>query len=112
MHACALAIVAIVATDGCGAQTNQGTRPQRHLAGTRYSLLTHCGIEWAKINGTFWRATRPLSDGHGNPPAGWGNPFQAGRLALIGRDTARFSSSAGGVTFKRTPRVNPPVICS
>jgi hypothetical protein len=32
--------------------------------------------------GVFWRATRPLSDGNGNPPPGWGNPFQEGRLAF------------------------------
>ena len=32
-----------------------------------YELLTHCGITWARIRGTFWKADHPLSDGHGNP---------------------------------------------
>ena len=81
-------------------------------AGRAYRLFTHCGIKWAKINGTFWRAKRPLSDGSGNPPSGWGNPFQDGTLVFTSQTTARFDSSAGRVTFERTPRKRPPLICS
>jgi hypothetical protein len=77
----------------------------------RYRLLTHCGIAWTSIAGTFWRAVHPLSDGHGNPPPGWGNPFQDGTLTLTGA-TARFSSHAGTVTFQRTNRTRPPFLCS
>jgi hypothetical protein len=77
----------------------------------RYRLFTHCGIEWAKIAGTFWRADHPLSDGHGNPPPGWGNPFQDGAITLTGA-TARFTSRAGTVTFHRTNRTRPPFVCS
>jgi hypothetical protein len=77
-----------------------------------YELYTHCGIDWAKINGRFWRAKHPLSDGSGNPPAGWGNPSQDGTLTFIGPTTARFDSPAGTVTFERTSRRQPPQICA
>lgn len=97
-----LSLVVLVA--GCGSKMTYRGRP--------YGLYTHCGIEWAKIDGVFWRATRPLSDGNGNPPPGWGNPFQQGTLTLTSRTTAEFSSPAGGVTFERTERTRPPVICS
>jgi hypothetical protein len=80
--------------------------------GRPYQLYTHCGIEWTKIDGTFWRAEHPLSDGSGNPPAGWDNPFQNGTLVLVTPTSARFNSPAGRVTFERTSRRQPPAICS
>jgi hypothetical protein len=101
-----LLVLALAATLAVGAMTA--------LAGQRreaYNLYTHCGITWARIDGRWWRATRPLSDGAGNPPAGWGNPFQHGVLTFTGPGTARFDSAAGSVTFKRTPRVRPPLLC-
>jgi hypothetical protein len=106
-----LTSVAVVA--GCGSQMT-ASQPTSTSAGRAesYRLYTHCGIEWAKIEGTFWRAARPLFDGNGNPPAGWGNPFQDGRLTFRGQATAEFSSLAGSVTFKRTDRARPPVLCS
>jgi hypothetical protein len=98
---------------GCGSQTTstKGTTTSVQ-AGKAYRLYTHCGIEWARINGTFWRATRPLSDGNGNPPPGWGNPFQQGTLTFMSRTTATFSSPAGSVIFGRTSRTRAPIICS
>ncbi len=77
-----------------------------------YRLLTHCGITWARIRGTFWKADHPLSDVHGNPPAGWENPYQAGTLRFTSGRTAIFTSSAGSVSFHRTTRTRPAVICS
>ena len=77
-----------------------------------YELFTHCGIEWAWIRGTFWKADHPLSDGQGNPPAGWGNPSQAGTLRFTSERTAVFTSSAGSVTFHRATRTGPAVTCS
>jgi hypothetical protein len=77
-----------------------------------FRLYTHCGIEWALIAGVYWHATRPLSDGQGNPPAGWGNPFQDGTLILLDQSTARFTSAAGSVTLRRTDRTEPPFVCS
>ena len=111
---------------GCGSQISQrrvaptqkgadGAYPaqgDKHVRSRPYLLYTHCGIEWAKIKGTFWRATPGLSDGDGNPPPGWGNPFQAGTLTVLSRTRARFRSSAGSVTFERTTRAGPPFICA
>ena len=100
-----IAVAAAVA--GCGSET------MTHApAGRPYHLYTHCGIEWAKIDGTFWRARHPLSDGQGNPPAGWHNPFENGTVVLIGPTTARFDSPAGSVIFERTARTQTPMICS
>lgn len=77
-----------------------------------YRLYTHCGIEWTLIRGTYWRASHRLSDGQGNPPPGWSNPYQHGTLTFTGPSTAVFRASPGAVTFHRTPRTRPPVVCS
>jgi hypothetical protein len=106
-----LTLAAVVA--GCGSQMTAARPATNRLHhGEPYRLYTHCGIQWARINGTFWRATRPLSDGNGNPPPGWGNPFQDGTLTLRNGTTAEFNSALGSVTFKRTEGTRPPVICS
>ncbi len=47
--------------------------PQPH----DFTLLTHCGIQFARFAGAQW-ATEPLDDGSGNPPPDWDNPFQEG----------------------------------
>jgi hypothetical protein len=109
-----LALIAVaVAVAGCGSQTSSSTgRTAREQVRQPYRLYTHCGIDWAKIGGTFWRAEHPLSDGSGNPPAGWGNPFQSGMLVFISPTRARFVSPAGSVTFERTSRPGPAVICA
>jgi hypothetical protein len=105
-----LVILAMVVT-ACGSKsTRVPTRTVEH--GRPYQLYTHCGIEWARIGGRFWRAVPPLSDGNGNPPSGWANPYQNGTLNFPNRTTARFSSAAGSVVFKRTSRKEPPFICS
>jgi len=55
-----------------------------------YNLYTHCGIG-------YYETTPPLNDGSGNPPPGWGNPYQprppsapdpAPSLAVDGPSTA------------------------
>lgn len=99
-----LVLIVATAAAGCGSQTIARGEP--------YRLYTHCGIQWARIDGTFWRATPPLSDGSGNPPRGWGNPFQQGTLFFRSRTRAEFTTSAGSVVFKWTGRTQPPVICS
>lgn len=64
-----------------------------------FELYTHCGLDQASIefDGTFWKAAGPgpLSDGSGNPPPGFGNPFDRGSIARTGNDTALFVSSQG-----------------
>jgi hypothetical protein len=101
-----------IAVAGCGSRTLAAKSPTSSAhRGTPYRLYTHCGIEWARIDGTYWRAIPPLSDGSGNPP-GWGNPFQEGTLSRTRGATAEFNSPAGSVTFHRTNRTRPPLICS
>jgi hypothetical protein len=116
--AAALAIIA-----GCSsheAARNHPSAPHRVAdrirtvvdGSSQYSFYTHCGIEWTLINGHYWHADQPLSDGNGNPPPGWGNPFQVGTLTVIDQATAEFESSAGSVTFRRTDLTEPPFLCS
>jgi len=98
---------------GCGTKApSAASRRPSPPVGMAYQLYTHCGIEWARIDGTFWRARHPLSDGNGDPPGGWENPIQAGTLIMLSRTTARFTCTAGSVTFERTARARPPLLCS
>ena len=70
-------------------------RPASTSATVPYSLYTHCGIDWARIHGRWYRASPPLSDGSGNPPSGWGNPYQQGTIRMISSTEAEFADSAG-----------------
>lgn len=113
-----IALMAMLFVVGCGTNTvHRTSAPGRadHAPQARsipYQLYTHCGIEWARINGTFWRAQHQLSDNNGSPPAGWGNPFQEGTLTFMNAKTAWFTSAAGTVIFNRTNRGGPPFICA
>jgi hypothetical protein len=60
-----------------------------------YDLYTHCGVDEAKIGDRFSAAVTPLSDGNGNPPAGWGNPYQAGTMTVVSATRAVFTDKAG-----------------
>lgn len=76
-----------------------------------YVLYTHCGIEWARVDGMFWQST-PLDDGSGNPPAGWGNPYDAGELEIIERNVAVYRGGPGAeVEFERTDMAAAPGTC-
>jgi hypothetical protein len=69
-----------------------------------YDLYTHCGIDEALIGDRYFVAVRPLSDGAGNPPAGWGNPYQAGTMTLVSPTEAVFTDKAGHrVVFRLRP---------
>ena len=69
-----------------------------------YQLLTHCGIDEARVGGRYFEAVHPLSDGQGNPPAGWGNPFQPGTITLLSPTDALFRDRAGHhVLFRLRP---------
>jgi hypothetical protein len=112
-----LAMALLVAVSGCGGsetagQPAQKTSPVDSTHSVPFNLFTHCGIKWARIRGTYWRAEDELSDGNGNPPEGWGNPYQSGRLSFQSRRTATFRSPAGLVVFHRTSQSKPPFICS
>jgi hypothetical protein len=60
-----------------------------------YALYTHCGIADARIDGHWYLASRPLSDGAGNPPSGWGNPYQRGSMRLLSGGRAEFTDANG-----------------
>ena len=76
-----------------------------------YVLLAHCGVQWTRIDGVWWE-TDLLDDGSGNPPEGWGNPYDAGVLTLLGENTAEYSGGPGvTIVFERTELVQPPVGC-
>lgn len=75
-----------------------------------YTLYTHCGIRFASFDGRVW-ATAPLSDGNGNPPAGWGNPGQAGWVDIMSERSAVFTASGlPPLTFH--PTNEPLPLCS
>ena len=74
----------------------------------RFTLYTHCGIEFARFDGRWWH-TAPLID-RGNPPRGWGNPSQRGKLMLLDEDRAEFRGDNGKkLTF--TPANEQPPMC-
>jgi hypothetical protein len=60
-----------------------------------FTFYTHCGIESAQIGGVRWQAVKPLygADGErGNPPEGWDNPTQDGRLTMLSSEQAVFEA--------------------
>ncbi|MGH3525504.1 MAG: hypothetical protein ACRDU4_22415, partial [Mycobacterium sp.] len=71
---------------------------------TPFSLYTHCGINETRIGSTYYVADTPLSDGNGNPPSGWGNPYQVGTITLPSPSVAIFRDNHGHtVTFHARP---------
>lgn len=79
-----------------------------------FNLYTHCGINELKAFGKYYkRVGGVLGDGFGNPPAGWDNPYQAGRLSVLG-NTATFRDTQGHtVEFKiRLGATGFATICS
>jgi hypothetical protein len=60
-----------------------------------FDLYTHCGVRGADVAGTWFAADPPLVEGAGNPPAGWGNPYQRGTLTLLTPSEALFLDDAG-----------------
>lgn len=69
-----------------------------------YQLYTHCGIGEARIGNRYFEAAHPLSDGQGNPPPGWGNPYQQGTMTLLSPTEAVFRDRAGHqVQFRLRP---------
>jgi len=110
----ALGVVAMtVLLAGCaGGRGSPATRPAKAssdrpaFAGSArpYRLYTHCGIDEARIGNRYFEAAHPLSDGAGNPPAGWGNPYQQGTMTLLSPSTAVFRDGAGHhVVFRLRP---------
>ena len=65
--------------------------------GQPFALRTHCGVVSATIENRLWLAAPPLTDGSGNPPAGWDNPTDTGTLRLLSSTEAEFESKSGQV---------------
>jgi hypothetical protein len=65
----------------------------------QFELYTHCGLDRSVIefDGEHWeaRGPGPLNDGSGNPPAGFGNPFDDGWIVRIDVEEAGYQSSQG-----------------
>ena len=73
-----------------------------------YDLYTHCGIDYARVGNRYYVATPPLSDGSGNPPPGWGNPYQPGTMTVISPTQVVFTDNAGHrVVFTLVPSGGP-----
>jgi len=82
----AAAVVVVVAGCGHGALTGAGSGG----GWTAYQLYTHCGIRNANINGRWYDAVPQQSDGQGNPPRGWGNPYQDGQVRVLTPTTVQY----------------------
>ena len=75
-----------------------------------HAISTHCGIVATQFDGREWVADPPLSDGQGNPPAGWDNPTQGGVMVLLDRDHAEFRAPTGRTArFRVRVAGDPPV---
>jgi hypothetical protein len=100
-----LAALVVAVVTGCTSSARTAVGPTRtaHPATvtanrpTPYALYTHCGINDAKIGGRWFEADHPLSDGSGNPPPGWGNPFQQGTIKILSATAAEFRDGLGNV---------------
>jgi hypothetical protein len=80
--------------------------------GEPYRLMTHCGITGLVLEGRWYdRVGGPLTDEGGvNPPRGWDDPWQDGRLR-VDDGTVVFSDWAGhqeSFTLSADPSPAPP----
>jgi hypothetical protein len=75
-------------------------------------LLTHCGVLGIDVGGTWFAADPPLVEGAGNPPPGWGNPYQPGTLTLTSPDDGVFTDDIGHeVVLRAAPESARPDPC-
>lgn len=98
---CVVLVGSVAMFAGCGSAVDPTLGPVEVGDEYGYSVLTHCGIEWAQIDGAWWR-TDPLNDGNGNPPPDWNNPTQGGRLRIESEDRAVFTGGPEPLVFIRT----------
>jgi len=104
-----MALVLAACDTGTAADVTRPAGPSATAAATvgsarPYRLYTHCGIDEARIGSRYFEAVHPLSDGQGNPPAGWGNPYQQGTMTLLSPSRAVFRDDTGHhVQFRLRP---------
>ncbi len=80
-----------------------------------YNLYTHCGVNSLELDGKTYYADPPLGDGNGNPPAGWGNPDDAGWLLPQDSQRVTFIDWMGHrASFTTHPSyaITPTQLCS
>jgi hypothetical protein len=104
----AAAAVALAALSACApppaAQGNvPATTRTTAVSSVPFDLFTHCGIYEARVQDKFFAAVQPLDDGHGNPPAGWGNPYQSGTITVADHSAVFRDDSGHTVTFRVRP---------
>lgn len=84
----------------CAAGVDQGVE-------YRFNLLTHCGIEWAYLDGRYWVPERRV-----DPPSDWA-AIEAGTVVLAEPDLAVFEADqGGGARFVPGPRAFRPKPCA
>ncbi len=105
----AAAVVVVLAGCGHGALTGGASG-----GWTAYQLYTHCGIRNANMNGQWYDAVPQQSDGQGNPPRGWENPYQDGQVRVLTPTSFQYRDGSGHhVRFVLRPLSAGPVqICS
>jgi len=105
-------ILVLLVLTACGAGPDLSS--ESHVAvgqSMPYSLYTHCGILSIELNGHTYYAQPPLGHGSGNPPPGWGNPYDDGTLTTVDVHHAEFRHPAGhAATFTDTPAEAIPAI--
>jgi hypothetical protein len=82
-----------VSAIGCGDSAAEPPTATAHSM--KYDLYTHCGVDEARVNDTYYEALTPLTDGSGNPPRGWDNPVQAGVMTITSTTSAVFTDDRG-----------------
>lgn len=106
-----LIVIALMALPAVGSvarhpveDPGSGPKPATFGQTIPFELYTHCGISELKAFGKYFeRVGGTLSDGFGNPPKGWGNPYDSGTLSVVGL-TAIFRDNRGHeVRFKLRP---------
>ena len=106
-----ISAVSLILMSSCG-QSEEVAPRTIDAHGQSFSLYTHCGIYELRVDGKFYeRVGGPLDDGSGNPPKGWDNPYQAGRLSVRGNGVVftddrghheEFKLRADATDYKRT----------
>ena len=85
--------------------------PSAPDAGRPFDLFTRCGVLGADVDGVWFAAEPPLTDGQGNPPDGWGNPDQPGTLTMLSATEAVFRDDAGHEVQLRADDAARPAPC-
>ena len=101
--AAALAVLSACAPPAAEQSNVPTTTTTTVASGVPFDLFTHCGIYEARVQDTFFAAEQPLDDGNGNPPAGWGNPYQSGTITVEGQRAVFHDDSGHTVTFHERP---------